>query len=258
MYSAVIASFAYSPLSGGTAVPYLPPILSLLFLATLLSILVFALRVYMAKQNPNSAQISLPEIRTPSFAGTNTSSVSDSPPSTSSHHQHEKVSSPKFSISELTAVNHYPLTRSPHVDPNTLESGASGSGPRSDVLDRRIASSRSTSLLVILISCQAAAFVAFALEIAAVKVGLSVSLNSEPSRADISAYTYAILQIVRVALMVLCITGIMSAFLRTSISIDLILKCTYEWMQFAHIMPICTLHPQAVKLPPATQSSHQL
>ncbi|KAJ3523484.1 hypothetical protein NMY22_g11419 [Coprinellus aureogranulatus] len=218
---AVIMPFVYPPSSPGEIAPFLPPILSLLFLATLLPFLVFALRVHTPKQGQNNAQISpVPDIRTPSFAGTNASTASSSLPSTSAAHQLQdlKVSSPQSSISDLTAVNLYQLAcispRSPHVEANTLESGAASLGGGIDILDRRMTSSRSTSLLAILMACQASAFVAFAVEIAAVKVGLSASLNSVPSSvADASASTYAILEIVRVALMVLSITGIMSAFL---------------------------------------------
>jgi ABC-type uncharacterized transport system permease subunit len=121
---------------------------------------------------------------------------------------------PKSSISDLTAVNHYqrpgPRNAGANANASTLESGAR-SNPGDETLGSRIASSRSKSLLVFLIASQLAAFLAFLLEIAAVKVGLAPSLGSDPN-----ASTYAILHIVRTAFMVLCITGIMAAFLRTS------------------------------------------
>ncbi|KAF5338519.1 hypothetical protein D9611_013254 [Ephemerocybe angulata] len=217
---AAIVSFIYPPSSQGSVAPFLAPVLSLLFLTSVLPLLVFALRVHMAKQAANNAQTCpMREIRTPSFSGTNTSSAasdaSSSLPSSSSHPQ-EKLASPKSSLSELTAVNHYQLSsclpRSGHVDASSLESGAPRPRPRA--MGRWIASNRSTSLMLFLIASQGAAFMAYVLETAAVKVGLSMTSTSVPSSAsDKGAYAYAILQIFRTALMVVSITGIMSALL---------------------------------------------
>lgn len=199
------------------------------------------------------------EIRTPSFSGTRLSVQSSalpvsshpysSDPPTSSHHQ-EEVLTPKSSISDLTAVNHSQAAclgrNSGNANPNTLESGT----PGDDALGHRIVSSRSQSLLIFLIASQLAAFLAFLLEIAAVKVGLSPSLGS-----DASASNYAIIHILRTAFMVLCITGIMTAFLRTSNPIlSRFEHPPYERTQFMHIILIWA----PVDLSPTLPSFHRL
>ncbi|TEB18721.1 hypothetical protein FA13DRAFT_1803106 [Coprinellus micaceus] len=149
LFCAVIVSIAFPPTSGGAVAPFLAPVLSLLFQATVLPVVVFALRVHLAKQRPNNAQISpyrkfarphSLEPTTPPLAATRSFDVFSSSPEGLYH------------------PDNFPI----------------------------------------------ATFVAFVVEIAAVKVGLStVVLNSEPSTAvDTSAYQYAILQIIRVALMV--------------------------------------------------------
>lgn len=217
---AVVISLTYPPSSHGSVALFLPAVLSLIFLASLLPLLGFALRVHIRKQRPSNAQIApMIKIHTPSNRDSDASG--NSLPSTTSSKQQEKVASPKSSISDLTAVNHHhyrnPCSlRNGQVDASTLESGTHGAG---DTLGRNTFSKRSTSLLAFLIASQGAAFVAFTLEIAAVKVGLSTPSNSAPppsANSGTGVSAYAVLQIFRTALMVLSITGIMSALLRKS------------------------------------------
>lgn len=210
--------------NGGIS-PFVPPALSLLFSASTLPVLLLAPHVQWAKHGANNAVAAsaVGEVRTPSFSGTRLSpsvqstSAQLSPTSSSGSVPNfgEKIS-PKSALSDLTAVNHFrlplPTARNSHVEPTTLESGAHHRSTQS--LDRRLSSS--ASLLVALAASQSAAFLAFLLQIVAVKVGLSSTpSNSVPPTAP-NGDSFFIIRAFQSAFMVLCIIGTMSALLSTS------------------------------------------
>ncbi|KAG2001893.1 hypothetical protein CC2G_004877 [Coprinopsis cinerea AmutBmut pab1-1] len=221
---ATLVSLVFAAVPRESMSPSVPAALWLAFIGTVIPFLLVAMRV--AKQGPNNnAHVTPTEgTRTPSFSGTRLSTIASIEPRSPisslqslpcSESGHEKVPS-VCSTSDVTFVNHLHPPHHPNrtgLPPRDLEAGTAQVAASPSSLRLRIGNGRSQSLLVFLVASQFAALVAFVLEIVAVNVARSATPNSAPSSATKRSSAYATLQIFRTAVMVLCIIGVMAAFL---------------------------------------------
>ncbi|KAH6906398.1 hypothetical protein BKA70DRAFT_1494568 [Coprinopsis sp. MPI-PUGE-AT-0042] len=200
-------------------------VLWLLFTVTVLPVVVLARGAKQRTNNASVIQLQAP-IRTSSFSATQShfstartiehrptnSSLDSSSSSGESHGKYHNEST----TGHTTVVEHLHTSYPPRREHMDVEDSAGQGAANLVELGRILPNSRLKSLLVLIAASQGAASVAFLLEIVAITAVSSAdsSVISAPSTADTPVSSaYAVLQIVRTALMDVCVTGIMAAFL---------------------------------------------
>ena len=198
---------------------YLPSVLYLSYAILTIPLVVHTFRQFLRGTSNLDSESSIPLSLSLAPPLPSPSASSASFPSVASHH--EKLPSVSSSTSTLTAVDHWQSSAHVHLHPTVpfpapddLENGQVVHPTGDDQgLSSRIGRSRSRSLLVFLLAAQGAALIGLCFDIAATVL---MTASTRPGSATFGSSLYAILQIVEAAFIVLCITGVMSAYLCTS------------------------------------------
>lgn len=195
---------------------YLPPVLYLSYAILTIPLVVHTFRQFVRGTSNLDSESSIPLSLSLAPPLPSPTASSASFPSVVSHH--EKLPSISSSTSTLAAVDHWQSSAHVHLHPTVpfpapddLENGQVVHPTGDDQnLSSRIGRSRSRSLLVFLLAAQGAALMGLCFDIAATVL---MTASTRPGSATYGRSIYAILQIVEAAFIVLCITGVMSAYL---------------------------------------------
>lgn len=195
---------------------YLPSVLYLSYAILTIPLVVHTFRQFLRGTSNLDSESSIPLSLSLAPPLPSPTASSASFPSVVSHH--EKLPSVSSSTSTLTAVDHWQSSAHVHLHPTVpfpapddLENGQAVHPAGDDQnLSSRMGRSRSRSLFVFLLAAQGSALIGLSFGIAATVL---MTASTRQGSATFGSSIYVLLQIIQAAFIVLCITGVMSAYL---------------------------------------------